>query len=835
MRRPANRILALMLSVLMLTASLPSLEVFAEPGPADKGGEISQELTDNAESTGDADAGAAVEAAPEDQTSEDGSVSGSEEVPGEAGDTLGIQSYYPYGGPVEQIVRSMTLREKICQCLMMDFRTWKGSDGVIRNMTVLEDDVADALADYRFGAVILFDENIKETEDTLRLTKDMQAAAMSKGGLPLIIATDQEGGRVIRLASGTALPGNMAAAATEDTGNAKASAEIIGRELGVLGINTTMAPVADVNSNAGNPIIGVRSFGDDADIVGRYTVEFLKGLEKTGSTGCVKHFPGHGDTDTDSHTGLPKVDKTKEELYESDLKPFREAIDSGADMIMTAHILYPKVDSSKIYSVKTKQEESRPATMSKTILTGILRGEMGYDGIVVTDAMDMKGVSNNFTRGQAAYEALMAGADIICMPVEKSEGGFISTREELDAELESLITYIEKKLKKDPSGKARLDEAVTRIVKLKQEKGILDYDADDYTAEKALAEVGSKKNRGLEREMTAKAVTVVRNDNNFLPYRPAKDDKVLFLCPYDNERAQMVMGLNRAKAAGIAPASVEPEVYRFSADDAKDDSVLKEKIDRADLVIINSEAVDLEDMSLGWYTTSVTKKVTEYCKSKEKRSVVMSVNIPYDVQLYPDADAVLLVYGCKGSTMDVTQDLIDGKITEDTKACGPNIIAGVEAVFGVNAVSGKLPVNIPEFISSGGSGSYTDKILYERGFGITYDRLEPAPAKDNSEQTVSAPVVLKMPKIRSLKKGRRRLTVKMASKPSATGGSGYQAAYREKGSGDWQYSSSSSKSFRLRNLKKGRRYIVMVRSYRTDGGVTYYSSWSRARTSGKVR
>ena len=714
----------------------------------------------------------------------------------------------------KDIVDGMTTEEKVAQCLMMDFRMWKSSDGEIRDMTCLEPEVAEAIADYRFGSMILFANNIKTTEDTLQLVKDMQAAAISKGGLPLLVATDQEGGIVYRLGSGTALPGNMAVAATGDTADARKCGEIIGRELSSLGINTTLAPVIDVNNNANNPVIGTRSFGDDAETVGAFGAEYIAGLDEYNTIGCAKHFPGHGDTDTDSHTGLPLVDKSKEELMANELVPFKVAIDDGVDMIMTAHILYPQVEKS-----------NKPATMSKVILTDILRNELGFNGVVVTDAMNMRGVSDYYTREEAALEALKAGADMICMPVAKVESGssdadkYITTKEELTTKLDSLIGCIADAANNDPEVMARLDEAAGRIVKLKMEKGILDYSADDYSAEKALEAVGSSENRGLEREIAANAVTVIRNDKKLLPYRPAANTKVLMLCPNANQIAQMIMGLNRAKAAGLMPQSVKVDVFAFTKDNHELNGALKEKIDWADFVIVNSKVYDSDDMSFGWYTSVAAKSITEYCKAAGKKSVVMSVDKPYDVQLYPDADAVIVVYGNKGSTIEAPENWADFKATEDKNACGPNIVAGVEVIFGVFGAQGALPVNVPVFDQE--TKSFTENIAYERGYGLKYKALKPLPKPGKAA-------------IKSLKRGKRQIKVTMTCKPSKKGAQRYQVAYHRKGKTKWCYKTTSNSYIYLKKLRKGANYVIKVRAYSTVDGVRYYGKWSKLWTSRKV-
>ena len=181
------------------------------------------------------------------------------------------------------------------------------------DFTTMNDEVYDIVQEYNFGAVILFANNVKETEQTLELTKALQDAATKDNGIPMIITADQEGGNVVRLGSGTALPGNMALGATYasfGTKYAKAAGQIIGSELSVLGINTNLAPVVDVNNNANNPVIGLRSFGDDPDIVGALASAMVAGMSEYGVIGTAKHFPGHGDTSKDSHYGLPGVDKS---------------------------------------------------------------------------------------------------------------------------------------------------------------------------------------------------------------------------------------------------------------------------------------------------------------------------------------------------------------------------------------------------------------------------------------------------------------------------------------------------------------------------------------------
>lgn len=613
---------------------------------------------------------------------------------------------------VETLLSNMTLRQKITQMMMVDFRYWDEDltdDVDQQGFTKMNSQVQKIVEDYDFGSIIYFAQNLIGTEQSFQLSKDLQIAATKDGGIPLLISADQEGGSVYRLGTGTALPGNMALGAARDPKYSKKAGEIIGSELSVLGINTNLAPVVDVNNNANNPVIGLRSYSDDAQTVGELASATIEGLRKNNVIGCAKHFPGHGDTATDSHYGLPVVNKSKEELMNNELKPYQVAIDQGIEMIMTAHILYPQLDNTKVHSDKTGQDESLPSTMSKKILTDLLKGEMGFDGVVVTDAMNMAGVANTFDQVQAVKLAFSAGIDMVCMPT------VLYNLEDLK-DLDAIIDGVEEAVNNGEIPVSRLDDAVTRILTLKENRGILDYDPNNYTLEKAKAVVGSKENREAEREIAAASTTVIRNENNILPLNITKNSKVLMLCPYDNEKAQMLMAWNRAKEAGLIPEGAKVDVYRYSNANITGD--LKNKIDWADMVIINSEISTPSRYSTNHWLYAGPEAFVNYCDSNDKTSIIMSVDKPYDVQMYQNADAVLAVYGCKGSSVDVTEALTGG-VTTSEAAYGPNIIAGIEVALGTFKASGKLPVNVPKLNVN--KNGYTDEILYARGYGLTYD------------------------------------------------------------------------------------------------------------------
>lgn len=388
----------------------------------------------------------------------------------------------------------------------------------------MNEEVRSILNKYNFGGVVYFEQNCDTTAQTLQLTKDIQAeSTKTPGTIPLLFTIDQEGGRVVRLNSGTSMPGNMALGATQDVQSSFANGDVIGSELHSLAINTDYSPVVDVNNNANNPVIGLRSFGDDPQKVAENGVAYLNGLDKNNVIACAKHFPGHGDTVTDSHTGVPCINKTLNELKNCELIPFQALIDNGVDMIMSAHIQYPQIDASTIIA-KDGSSYYPTATISHKMLTEILKGDMGFDGVISTDGMHMTGITMFYDEPEACYQALKAGVDMMCGPV--SGTNLASWTKSFN----EITSYLKQKCQEEPEFAARVKDAATRVVRLKEKRGVLDYKASDYPAETAESTVGGTENRNAEREISAKAVTVTKNENGALPLHVSQNSKVLLLC-----------------------------------------------------------------------------------------------------------------------------------------------------------------------------------------------------------------------------------------------------------------------------------------------------------------
>lgn len=617
---------------------------------------------------------------------------------------------------VDEILSNMTLDQKIGQILMPDFRKWKqAGEEAESDFTVMNDEVKRIVDKYDLGGVILFAQNVKTTEQTLRLTEAFQQAAVTNtegnGNLPLLLTIDQEGGIVTRLGTGTSLPGNMAIGATRSEKYAADAGRIIGRELSALGINTNFAPVLDVNNNPQNPVIGLRSFSDDPQLVGQLGTAMMKGMQEYNVITAAKHFPGHGDTATDSHVGLPFVDKTKEDLMKLELAPFKKAMAEGVDMIMTAHIQYPKLDSTKVISKKDGSEIFLPATLSKPILTDLVRKEMKYDGIIITDAMNMQAISDHFGEGESTVKAIQAGVDIVLMPtILRSEADL--------AKLDTIIANIKTALTDGTITEEMLNTAVKRVLKLKEKRGILNYANDTRTLEQKLAhameQVGSKQNRDLERNIAVAAVTIVKNEDNTLPFKLNADSKVLLLAAYNNEKPGMELSMRRLIAEGKIPNTVQFESFRY-AQTTNFEQEVKPKIDAATHVIVISEINRVARLAPDFWLTSIPTAVVKESNLQNKPVAVLSISHPYDATNYPEAKAVVIAYGAKG--MDPTEAL------QPEATFGPNIPAGVEVILGRKS-EGKLPVNLPvinkEFVDGKWVVKYTNEIAIARDFSLMY-------------------------------------------------------------------------------------------------------------------
>ena len=603
---------------------------------------------------------------------------------------------------VEARLAAMSTKEKVEQMIMTDVRYFNGEA-----MEALNGPLAAMLREHAFAGVIFFAQNTADAEQTLRLADAVQTANAGPGRARLLVGADQEGGKITRLATGTQTPGNMALGAIGREDAAREAAGVIGEELYAAGINTDFAPVLDVNNNPSNPVIGVRSFSDSPALTAKLGAAYVNGLQDRGVISTLKHFPGHGDTGTDSHTGLPRIEKTLEELRANELIPFAAAIAEGAEMVMTAHIQYPAIEKETYVSKKTGEAIELPATLSKTIVTDILRGELGFEGVVITDAMNMSAVAEHFDPLDAAVLAVNAGVDILLMPVAPdSEAGIAR----LNAYIDSLAALVE-------NGRAsaeNVDESVRRILRLKYRKGLFaEYDAGDVEARVAAAKAcwGSDAHHEAEWALAKRAVTLVKNDGNTLPLR-TEGKKLVFLAAYPNEVLSMRYGVERLKEEGKLPDAAELLFDCYTS--ASQETILSE-IKDADCVIAISElyrASALDPRTDGGRINAGLDSLIETVHEGGGKFVLISANLPYDTARFRTADAILVCWSDKGMSEDPRVQ--GGDVTQ----YGPNIPAAVYlALSRDEGPTGTLPVDIPKLTEG---YTYSNEILYPFGFGLRY-------------------------------------------------------------------------------------------------------------------
>lgn len=605
---------------------------------------------------------------------------------------------------IDDIMSEMTLEEKITQTLMPDFRNWLVGEEEV-GVTELNDDIRTILSDYQFGGVILFAENVVETEQTASLVYQMQSTQVDSDNLPLLIGIDQEGGIVNRLGSGTQLPGNMALGATNNPEYAKLAGEIIGSELEALGINVNFAPSVDVNNNPKNPVIGLRSFSSDPNIVSEFGLGYIDGIKEHNVAVAAKHFPGHGDTDVDSHYGLPVVDKSIDELMDNELVPFKAAMDADTDMIMTAHIQFPQLETESKVSDEDGSDILLPATLSPAILTDLVRDEMEYDGIVITDALNMEAITNNFGEVETSILSKKAGADILLMPV------IIRSNDDLvllDEVIKGLVDAVES----EDIPMENIDNSVHRILTLKEELGLLNTDflneSEDEVVANAQEVVGSDSNRSSEREISNHAITLLENGQGTLPIEPAEDDHILFITADSNQVPGTEFSIERMRLEEALSTDFSYEILTYNEESTFND--FSDAVANASHVVIYTSMVDESSLAADNFRTAIPQEIFTYAREQGIPTVQVSINKPYDAVNFTDNDAILISYGYNG--MDPTEG---GQ--EPDASFGPNIPAVVEVIFGVTDANegptGQLPVDLP-VIEDG--MLITEEIAYPVGY-----------------------------------------------------------------------------------------------------------------------
>lgn len=501
-----------------------------------------------------------------------------------------------------------------------------------------------ALREYRPAGITLFRSlNIESPAQLRELTDAFQRAARANGLPPLLIATDQEGGQLMAMGDGTPLPGNMALGAAGSERLAGLAGQVLGREMAAVGVNVNYAPCLDVNLNPRNPVVGVRSFGEDPAAVAALGAAMVRGIQSQGVAAVAKHFPGHGDTVSDSHHGMANVPHSLQRLRSVEFPPFIASIEAGVKLIMSAHLGIPALDG----------RGAPPATLSRNVLTSLLRGELSFDGVIVTDAMDMHAIRQGEALGGEAVRALEAGADLLLVTSDPQDQ--VRVYEAVrHAAAQGIVTTRE------------MQASLGRIARLKDWLALAPPQPD-------LDVVRSAAHLKVAEEIAERSVTLVRDEAGLLPIRlnPEQRIAVVMPKPLDLTPADTSSYLtpNLAGVLREHHSSVDEFVIPFAPDES-DIRALIHAVRGYDLIVLGT---------INAFDQPGQAKLVRVVLNLDIPAVCLALRLPYDLAAYPQAP----VYICTYSLME------------------PSLKAAAKCLFGEMAPAGSLPASIPGLYPAG--------------------------------------------------------------------------------------------------------------------------------------
>ncbi|HEV8268021.1 MAG TPA: glycoside hydrolase family 3 N-terminal domain-containing protein [Thermoanaerobaculia bacterium] len=558
---------------------------------------------------------------------------------------------------VETLLGPMTLEEKVGQLIVVP------TTGVFRNEASPKwKELERHVTANHVGGVIYFRSNVYETA--------LQIAALQRlAKLPLLVSADLESGAGMRFEDVTWAPTPMAVAATGDPSLAERLARATAEEARAIGVAQIFAPIADVNVNPDNPVINTRSFGEDPADVSRFVTATVKGLQDGGVLATLKHFPGHGDTAVDSHRSLPVLAFDRKRLESVELAPFRAGIASGARSVMVAHLSVPSLDpepapplvkaaQSNVFTPGVTEVETKgtvPASLSPSILGGILRKELGFSGLVVTDSMTMGGLVAHFASGEAAVRAILAGNDMVLMP------------QDVDAAIRAVLDAVR-------SGRippARLDESVRRILTEKRRLGLFETRTPPLDAIARV--VGSPVHEAVAEEVARRAITLVREAPGALPLDAKR--KIAFVAVLDEALPWGPSGTivtEIAKRQGADVRSIEEPAKLDPRSSPTEIDAVVNAAAKADVVLL-AFFVRARSGTGKIAAPDSAKAAVPRLLALKKPVVAVSFGTPYLLRDFPDLPTYLCAYGVQ----EVTQ------------------VAAARALFGEAAIEGKLPVTLP--------------------------------------------------------------------------------------------------------------------------------------------
>ena len=497
----------------------------------------------------------------------------------------------------------------------------------------------------KVGGIIVF---VGGVYDTVHLINRMQELAE----IPLLISADFETGVGMRFPDTVNFPWNMAIAATGNPELARRQGAIVGRETRALGVHQVFAPVIDVNNNAENPVINVRSYGENADDVSRFGIAFMEGMQSEKVLATAKHFPGHGDTAVDSHRGLPVINFSRERLEKTEFVPFRALINAGIGSVMISHISMPQLDNTKVeplkQSVKASYTESEvitegttiPATLTSNIVTDILKKDMKFDGLVVTDAMDMSGLTLYFNQEEGSVRAILAGNDVLLKP----------------SSADAAIRGVREAVKSGRISEERINESVRKILAWKYQLGLSErphtsIDSIDTT-------VSSQATRQLTEDIAENAITLVKNEENALPVKSGTNAVVLAITNGEDRNFVGNTLVSVLRAGGV-------KVERIAIDERSTPQEIENAINKskaAEVVIAGLYGRVRSGAKNSIGLPEAGEKVLREVLQSEKPVINIAFGNPYLLRGFPEMKNYIVAYGDMTSLQRASAEAIIGKI-----------------------------------------------------------------------------------------------------------------------------------------------------------------------------
>ncbi len=501
----------------------------------------------------------------------------------------------------QTILDTLSLEQKIGQMFMVGF-----------GGTSIPSSLVNAISQYYFGNFIYFGPNVADDSLVPKLSSDIQNVVVQKTGVPAFISMDQEGGMVVRFANNaTHFIGNMGLVAAGRSDNAYLVGKFSGQELRHYGVNFNLAPVLDVNNNPNNPVIGIRSYSDDPSVVAEYGTMMINGLRAGQVMASAKHFPGHGDTSVDSHYGLPQISHSMEHLRANELYPFQQAIDNGIDAIMSAHILFPAIDS--VY----------PATLSKKVITDLLRNDMGFDGVVITDSMNMDAISKNFGVVDAAVLAVNAGVDMLLY----GESTTLSV---------SAYQGVLSAVNSGTISQERIDEAVLRILKKKIKYQLV----EDYLPKENLSASDFALHKKLSEDLIKKSITLAKGSVEDF----SLSKSTLFVSSVCT-RYPLIPGY-QINTNNNSLAYVAYQHFKELGMSNVDYEVISTSVTSTKMASVIAKAANYEQVVFA--TENVSSSQAQLVKSlfhQNNDLIVIALRNPYDINNYPEVNNYICTYG----------------------------------------------------------------------------------------------------------------------------------------------------------------------------------------------